>query len=391
MAKRDYYEILGLSKGATEAEIKKAYRSKAKQYHPDLNPGNDAAEASFKEVNEAYQVLSNEQARAQYDQFGHDGPTAQGFGGSGFSGFGEGGMGDIFDMFFGGNNGFGGNSKRRRGPVRGADVRYDLDISFDEAAFGTKKEIEVIRTENCPECKGTGAKKPSDVSTCPVCNGAGEVSQAQNTAFGRFVNVKACDRCNGEGSIISELCSKCHGKKRIRRVRKISVTIPPGIDNDQAITLRGEGESGDKGGPSGDLYVYISVRPHKIFKRKGYDLHCDIPITFGQATLGAEIEVPSLEGRVKYNVPEGTQTGTVFRLRNQGIQHLRNNTRGDLYVKVNIDVPKRLTEKQKELLRQFDELTGDTDQRKTFFDKMKDVFGNKGTFIQKRLIRSIEV
>jgi molecular chaperone DnaJ len=374
LAKRDYYEVLGLSKGASDDEIKKAYRQLAKKYHPDLNPGNAEAEAAFKEVNEAYQVLSNPETRAQYDQFGHEGPTGQGFGGFDFSGFGEGGFGDIFDMFFGGS-GFGGSRRSRKGPVRGSDVRYDLDISFEDAAFGTKKEIEVVRMENCPECKGTGAKKPGDVTTCPVCNGTGEVSQAQNTAFGRFVNVRACDRCGGEGTIISDPCPKCRGRKQIRRVRKISVTIPAGIDNDQAITLRGEGEMGDRGGPAGDLYVYISVRSHKLFKRKGYDLHCDIPISFGQAALGAEIEVPTLGGKVKYAVPEGTQTGTVFRLRNQGIQHLRNNTRGDLYVKVNIEVPKRLTAKQKELLQQFDELTGETDQRKSFFDKMKDVFG----------------
>lgn len=375
MAKRDYYEVLGLSKGASDEEIKKAYRQKAKQYHPDLNPGNAEAEAAFKEVNEAYQVLSNPQTRAQYDQFGHEGPAGQGFGGFDFSGgFGDGGLGDIFDMFFGGS-GFGGSTRRRKGPSRGSDIRVDLDITFEEAAFGTKKEIEVSRLENCPECKGTGGKKPGDVKTCPVCHGTGEISQAQNTAFGRFVNVKACDNCNGEGTVISDPCPKCRGRKKVRRVRKISVTIPAGIDNDQAITLRGEGELGEKGGPSGDLYVYISVRPHKLFKRKGYDLYCDIPITFGQAALGADIEVPTLGGKVKYTVPEGTQTGTVFRLRNQGIQHLRNNSRGDLYVTVNIDVPKKLSEKQKELLKQFDELTGDTEQRKSFIDKMKEVFG----------------
>lgn len=375
MAKRDYYEVLGLNKGASEDEIKKAYRKMAKKYHPDLNPGDEKAEAVFKEVNEAYQVLSNPETRAQYDQFGHDGPTGQGFGGFDFSGFGDGGFGDIFDMFFGGG-GFGGTSRRRsRGPVRGSDVRYDLDISFEEAAFGTKKEIEVVRMENCTECKGTGAKKPDDVTTCPVCNGSGEVSHAQNTAFGRFVNVRTCDRCNGEGTIVSDPCPKCRGRKRVRRVRKISVTIPAGIDNGQAITLRGEGEIGERGGPAGDLYVYITVRPHKLFKRNGYDLHCDVPITFGQAALGAEVEVPTLEGKVKYSIPEGTQTGTVFRLRNQGIQHLRNNTRGDLYVKVNIEVPKRLSERQRELLREFDELTGETEQRKSFFEKMKDAFG----------------
>jgi len=370
LAKRDYYEVLGLSKGASEEEIKKAYRQLAKKYHPDLNPGDKEAEARFKEINEAYQVLSNPETRAQYDQFGHAGPTGHGFEGFDFGS----GLDDIFDMFFGG---FGGTrSRRSKGPVRGSDLRYDLTITFEEAAFGTKKEIEVVRMESCTECKGTGAKKPGDVTTCPVCKGTGEIQQAQNTAFGRFVNVRTCDRCGGEGTIISDPCPKCHGRKKIRRLRKISVTIPAGIDNGQAITLRGEGEPGERGGSPGDLYVYITVRPHKLFQRKGYDLHCDIPITFAQAALGAEIEVPTLSGRVKYVIPEGTQTGTVFRMRNQGIQHLRSNTRGDLYVRINIEVPKRLNEKQKEILRQFDEMTRDSnDQRKSFFEKMRDVFG----------------
>ncbi|MDD2503511.1 MAG: molecular chaperone DnaJ [Clostridia bacterium] len=376
MAKRDYYEVLGLKKDASEDDMKKAYRKLAKKYHPDLNPGDKDAETSFKEINEAYQVLSNPETRAQYDQFGHDGPTGQGFGGFDFSGFGEGGFGDIFDMFFGGS-GFGGSSRRtnRRRPARGSDLQYNLDISFEEAAFGTKKEIEVVRMEDCPECKGSGAKKPGDSKTCPTCNGSGEVQQAQNTAFGRFINVQTCSRCNGEGTIISNPCPKCHGRKKNRRVRKISVTIPAGIDNNQAITLRGEGQAGELGGPSGDLYVSISVRPHKLFVRKGYDLYCDVPITFGQAALGSELEVPTLGGKVKYSIPQGTQTGTVFRLRNQGIQRLRENTLGDLYVTVNIEVPRKLNDKQKELIQQFDQLIGDSDQKKSFFDKMKDVFG----------------
>ncbi len=372
MAKRDYYEILGLEKGASDDEIKKAYRKLAKKYHPDLNQGDKKAEENFKEINEAYQVLSNPETRAQYDQFGHDGPTGQGFGGFDFGGFD--GFGDIFDMFFGGS-GFGGGRRTRRGPTRGADIQYNLTITFEEAAFGTKKDIEVVRMENCPQCKGTGAKNPSDETTCPTCNGSGEVSRTQNTAFGRFVNVTACERCHGEGTIISDPCSKCHGRKKIRRERTISVTIPAGIDNHQAITLRGEGQTGEKGGPAGDLYVNIIVKPHKLFERRGYDLHCDIPITFGQAALGAELEVPTLEGKVKYTIPEGTQTGTVFRLRNQGIQHLRGNSRGDLFVKVNIRVPKRLNEKQKELLKQFEEITEETEQKKSFFGKMKDAFG----------------
>ncbi|MGI6189020.1 MAG: molecular chaperone DnaJ [Clostridiales bacterium] len=373
LAKRDYYEVLGIERNASDDEIKRAYRRLAKKYHPDLNPGDAEAEAKFKEINEAYNVLINPETRAQYDRFGHEGPTGQGFGGFDF-----GGIDDIFDMFFGGT-GFGTGSRyRRNAPVRGADIRYDLDISFEEAAFGTKKEIEVVRMEPCSECEGTGAKDGTQPVTCTVCNGTGEVSYAQNTAFGRFVNVRTCDRCNGEGTIIEEPCRRCHGRKKVRRARKISINVPAGIDNGQAITLRGEGETGERGGPPGDLYVYITVRPHKIFKRQGYDIYCDIPITFGQAALGAELQVPTLEGKIKYRIPEGTQTGTVFRLRNRGISHLRSNTRGDLYVKVNIEVPKRLNEKQRELIRQFEEITQDlqyNDERKSFFEKMKDAFG----------------
>ncbi|NLO82896.1 MAG: molecular chaperone DnaJ [Clostridiales bacterium] len=373
MAKRDYYEVLGIDRNASEDEIKRAYRRLAKKYHPDLNPGDAEAEAKFKEINEAYNVLINPETRAQYDRYGHEGPTGQGFGGFDFSG-----IDDIFDMFFGGA-GFGTGSRyRRNAPVRGADIRYDLDISFEEAAFGTKKEIEVVRMEPCPDCEGTGAKSGTQPVTCPVCNGEGEISYSQNTAFGRFVNVRTCDRCNGEGTIIEEPCRRCHGRKKVRRARRISINIPAGIDNGQAITLRGEGEPGERGGSPGDLYVYVSVRPHKIFKRRGYDIYCDIPITFGQAALGAELQIPTLEGNVKYSIPEGTQTGTVFRLRNKGIPHLRSNQRGDLYVKVNIQVPKRLNEKQKELIRQFEEATKDLqygDEKKSFFDKMKDAFG----------------
>lgn len=376
MAKRDYYEVLGVDRNATEDELKRAYRKLARQYHPDVNKDDPQAEEKFKEINEAYGVLSDPKTRAQYDQFGHEGPTGQGFDGFDFGGFG-GGFGDIFDMFFGGS-GFGGSSSRRRGPTRGSDMRYDLTITFEEAAFGTTKAIEITRNESCDECGGSGAAKGTQPETCSQCNGTGEVSYSQNTAFGRFVNVKVCDRCGGEGTTISRPCSKCNGRKKVRKIKKISLNIPAGIDNGQAITLRGEGEMGDRGGPSGDLYVYITVRPHSLFVRKGYDLHCDVPITFPQAALGAEIEVPTLEGKVKYKIPEGTQTGTVFRLRNQGIQRLRSTSRGDLYVKVNIDVPKKLNEKQKQLLRQFE---SDTDgreyheQRRTFVDKMKDVFG----------------
>lgn len=377
MAKKDYYESLKLNRDATEEDIKKSYRNLAKQYHPDLNPSDPKAEAKFKEINEAYETLSNPERKAQYDRFGHQDPSQGGSGGFDFGGFGQGGVGDIFDMFFGGS--FGGSSSRgRNAPMRGADFRYDLDITFEEAAFGCKREIEITKTENCSECDGTGAKRGTQPKTCSVCGGKGEVSYSQNTAFGRFVNVRACETCKGEGKIIAEPCERCRGKKKVRKLKKISITIPPGIDNGQAITLRGEGEPGERGGPSGDLYVYISVKPHKLFERKGYDIHCDVPVTFVQATLGANIEVPTLEGRIRYPMPEGTQPGTVFRIKNKGIQHLRDTVRGDQFVRVNIEVPKHLNTKQKEALLQFDEMTSGKDhheQNKSFFDKMKDAFG----------------
>ena len=377
MAKKDYYESLKLNHDATEEDIKKSYRNLAKQYHPDLNPEDPKAEAKFKEINEAYEILSNPERKAQYDRFGHQDPSQGGFGGFDFGGFGQGGVGDIFDMFFGG--GVGGSAARNRNaPLRGADLRYNLDITFEEAAYGCKREIEVNRTENCSECDGTGAKRGTQPKTCTACGGKGEVSYSQNTAFGRFVNVRACDACKGEGKITAEPCERCRGKKKVRKIRKISVTIPPGIDNGQAITLRGEGEPGERGGPGGDLYVYITVKPHKLFERKGYDIHCDVPITFVQAALGADIEVPTLEGRIRYQMPEGTQPGTVFRIKNRGIQHLRDTARGDQFVRVNLEVPKHLNAKQKEILQQFDEMTSGKDhheQSKSFINKMKDAFG----------------
>lgn len=370
MDKRDYYEVLGVDKNATDTDIKKAYRQMAKKYHPDVNQEDKTAEARFKEANEAYEILSDSQKRAQYDQFGHEGASGQGFGG-----FGEGGFGDIFDMFFG-NTGAGGSSRRRNGPEKGADLRYDLEITFEDAAFGIKKDIDVIRNEKCDVCDGSGAKSGTQPITCSVCHGTGQVQIKQNTAFGQFVNVKICDTCRGEGKIIVNPCSNCHGKGRIKRARKINLNIPAGIDDNQAITLRGEGEPGTRGGPSGDLYVYISIKPHKLFKRQGYDIYCDIPIAYSQAALGGDIEVPTIEGKVKYNIPEGTQTETVFRLRGKGIKNLRSTNHGDQYVKISVEVPKRLNEKQKELLKHFeDSLTGKEyrEDRKSFLNKVKDV------------------
>lgn len=377
-SKRDYYEVLGVGRGASDVDIKKAYRKLAKQYHPDVNPGDKSAEAKFKEVNEAYEVLSDPQKKSRYDQFGHAGVDPNSFGGAG-AGFGDfdfGGIGDIFESFFGGG-GFGRSSRSRSGPQKGADLKYSMEISFEEAAFGTEKEITVNRHETCTSCKGTGAKEGTNPTTCKHCGGTGQVQYKQSTPFGQFVNVKTCDICRGEGKIIVDPCTTCNGKGKVRKTVKRMVSVPAGIDDGQTLSLRGEGDPGVKGGPNGDLYITINVRPHAIFKRQGNDVVCEMPITFTQAALGAELEVPTLDGRVKYNIQEGTQTGTIFRLRGKGIPYLRGNGRGDQYVKVEIDVPKKLNEKQKELLREFAEISGDDacEKRKSFFDKMKDALG----------------
>lgn len=380
-SKRDYYEVLGVDKGASDADIKKAYRKLAKQYHPDVNPGNKEAEARFKEANEAYEVLSDSQKRDQYDQFGHAGMDPNsgfgGFGGGG-AGFDFGGIGDIFETFFGGSGGnFGRSGRSRTGPQKGADIKYAMEIGFEEAAFGVERELTVHRMEACATCSGTGAKPGTSPTTCTQCNGTGQIQYKQSTPFGQFVNIKTCDACHGEGKIISNPCTACNGKGKVKKSVKIKINIPSGIDDGQTISLRGEGEPGSRGGPAGDLFVTIRVRAHTLFKRQGNDVVCDIPITFVQAALGAELEVPTLDGKVKYNIPEGTQTGSVFRLKGKGIPYLRGNGRGDQYVKVEIDVPKKLNEKQKALLREFADISGDDvhEQRKGFFDKMKDALG----------------
>lgn len=376
MAKRDYYEVLGVSKTASDDELKKAYRTLAKKYHPDLNGGDKECEEKFKEVNEAYEVLSDPQKRARYDQFGHEDPRTGGAGGYGdFTGGFGGGFDDIFSAFFGG--GFGG-AQRARGPERGNDLRYDLTITFEEAAFGCEKEITVTREENCEECGGTGAKKGTSPTTCPTCKGTGQVQSFINTPIGRVSNVRVCDACHGSGKIIKDPCPKCNGRGRVRRNRKISIKIPAGIDNGMQIPLRRQGEPGLRGGENGDLYIFVTVRPHKLFTRENYDLYCDVTVSFTQAALGGEIDVPTLNGMTKYSLPEGTQPGAVVRLRGQGIQNLRGAGKGDLYIKINVEIPRRLTEKQKELLRQFDEsVTGkEYEGKKSFFDRVKDAFSN---------------
>jgi len=381
--KRDYYEVLGVSKSASEEEIKKAYRQLAKKYHPDMNQGDKSAEAKFKELNEAYEVLSDKEKKARYDQFGHAGVDPNGFGGAG--GFGGGGFeggfgdfGDIFDMFFGGSGGgFGGGGARRKsGPQKGADLKYELEIEFEEAAFGVRKDIQVTRNESCSECKGTGAKAGSKVETCKTCGGSGEVRFTQSTVFGRVVNVKPCDECHGEGKIIKEPCPQCMGRGNIRKTRKITIDIPAGVDNGSVMPLRGEGEPGSKGGPNGDLYIYMRVKPHKLFKREGINIYSEMPITFTQAALGDELDVPTLEGNVKFTIPEGTQTGTTFRVKSKGIPSLKNKMKGDLYFTVKVVVPRKLSEEQKSLLRKYAEISGNNaeEQGKSFFDKVKDAF-----------------
>lgn len=372
MAKRDYYEALGVSREASADEIKKAYRKLARQYHPDANPDKkEEAEEKFKEIAEAYEVLSDPEKRANYDRFGHAGVNGQGFGGfEGFSGTDFGGLGDIFDMFFGG----GGRS--RRGPEKGPDLKVELEVSFEEAAFGLEKDIRVPRTEACGTCGGSGAAPGTKARTCSACNGTGQIQYAQNTPFGRIVQSRTCDRCRGAGKVIEKPCPTCHGSGQVKRTKTINVRVPAGVDNGTRLRVSGEGEAGLRGGPRGDLYVYIYVRPHKFFRRDGNDVVVEMPLSFAQAALGDEIEVDTLDGKAAVKIPEGTQNGTVFRLRGKGIPDLHGYGRGDQLVRVKVVTPTRLTDKQKELLREFarigKENPAGTDRG--FFGKVKDAF-----------------
>jgi molecular chaperone DnaJ len=361
--KRDYYEVLGVSKTATEDEIKSAFRKKAKECHPDLHPGDKKAEAQFKELNEAAEVLVDPEKRAKYDQFGHAAfdPSMGGqdpFAGGGFGGFGD--LGDILGQMFGGGFGGGFGGQTRNGPIPGDDLRYSMTITFEEAAFGAEKEITIPREEACSTCGGTGAKPGTQPETCKTCNGTGQVRTQQNTILGSFTSTRPCATCRGTGKVIKEPCSECHGSGRVRKNVKKKVKIPAGIDNGQTLCLRGLGNAGHRGGPNGDLYVTISVRNHKQFTRKGFDLYLNIPISYTMAALGGSITVPTLKESVKYNVPAGTQTGSTFRLRDQGIKHLNANGKGDLLVTVNVEVPKRLTDEQKSLLEKFAATLGET-------------------------------
>ncbi len=379
MAKRDYYEVLGVEKGASEDELKKAFRRKAKEFHPDLNKDNPEAEGKFKEVNEAYEVLSDPEKRSRYDQFGHAGvdPSAGGAGGAGgfggFGGFGGIDMEDIFGSIFGG--GFGGGRARQNRPEKGRTIQQSVTITFEEAAFGTEKTIRVIRMENCDECGGNGAKKGTQPETCPTCRGTGQVRMS----MGFMSTARTCDTCRGTGKIIKEPCSKCQGYGQVRRDRTIDVKIPAGIADGQAISIRGEGDHGKRGGPAGDIILEIHVKEHPLFQRRGDDVICHMPITFAEAALGAEMEVPTLDGNVRYTVPEGTQTGSVFRLREKGVPHINGRGRGDQLVYVQIEVPKNLSAPQKELLKQFADATGmkNYKNKQKFADKIRNYLGGE--------------
>lgn len=378
--KRDYYEVLGVQKGCSEDELKKAYRRTAKKYHPDLNPGDKEAEAKFKEASEAYEVLSDPQKRQRYDQFGHAGVDPS-YGAGGSSGFGAGGfdfgdLGDIFGDLFGSFGGGGFRSTRNpTGPAKGKDTYSNLSIEFMEAAHGCRKSVGVTRMETCADCGGTGCEPGSSPTTCPDCGGTGQVRVSQRTAFGVIQTQRACTRCGGKGKIIDKPCPTCRGEGRVRRSKTIEVNIPAGIDDGQTFVIRSQGDNGLNGGPSGDLNVTVQVKPDPLFQRDGYDVWCDIPVTYCQAALGAELTVPTIDGKVKYNIHEGTQPGTTFRLRGKGIPYVNGRGRGDQYARVNVEVPKNLSAKQKELLLEFERQVGEEshyEKRKGFFDRLKD-------------------
>ena len=374
--KRDYYEVLGVQKGASADEIKKAYRKITKANHPDLHPGDKECEERFKEANEAYEILSDEEKRKKYDQFGHAAfdPNAGFNGGGGFGGFGD--FGDIFgDIFsgFGGFGGFGGQRSNPNAPRKGESLRATVNISFEEAAFGCKKEVTVLRVESCADCGGSGCAEGTTPEICPECGGSGQVRVSQRTPFGMVQSTTACPHCNGSGKIIHQPCKTCKGKGAVRRQQKIEVNIPAGIDDGQTISKTGAGNAGINGGPAGDLLVSVIVRPHARFERDGTSVLLEQEISYAQAVLGAEIEVPTIDGKVKLSIPEGTQPGAVFRLKGKGIPYLRGSGRGDQFISIAVKVPKNLTSSQKELLRQFAASMGDLDGEagRTIFGKKK--------------------
>ena len=374
--KRDYYEVLGVSRGASEDEIKKAYKKMARKYHPDLNPGDKTAEEKFKEVNEAYEVLSDADKKARYDQYGHAGVDpnfgAGGFGG-GFDGsFDFGDLGDIFGSFFGG--GFGGGRRTNpNAPQRGESIRMSIAISFEEAAFGCEKAVTVERYETCDTCHGNGCAPGTSPEVCPDCHGTGTVQVRRQTPMGVFATSSPCPKCGGKGRIIHQPCKDCRGSGMVRKKKTIQASIPAGIDNGQTISIRGQGNAGKNGGPAGDLLITITVRPHELFRREGTSVLCEAPITFTQAVLGAELEIPTIDGKVKYTLPEGTQSGTTFRLKGKGIPSINGRGRGDQYVTVYIETTKNLNKEQKEALKKFAETMGESnyEEQKKFFKKFK--------------------
>lgn len=369
--KRDYYDVLGVPRDATEEEIRRAFRKLAFQYHPDRNKEN-GAEEKFKEINEAYQVLSDQVKRANYDRFGHLNVEGLGRGFEGFSDFG--GLGDIFETFFGGAT-----TKTRQRSQQGADLYGSLTLSFEEAVFGCEKEIEVLRTENCSLCQGTGSKLGSQFAQCPHCNGMGQVRRVQQSFFGRFVNITACEYCHGEGKVITQPCSQCRGVGRERRRRKIMIKIPAGVEEGSQIRLSGEGDVGVGGGPPGNLYIALSVQKHKLFQREGDDILYELPINFAQAALGAEIEVPALEGKASIKIPPGTQTGKTFRLKERGVPHLRESGRGDQLVRIRVVTPRSLNEQQRKLFQELAKSLGKaeigSEEGEGFFERVKNAFG----------------
>ena len=372
--KRDYYEVLGIQKGASEDEIKKAYKKLARKYHPDMNPGDKEAEEKFKEVNEANEVLSDPEKKARYDQFGFAGVDPNygaGAGGGAYGGgFDFGDLGDIFGSFFGG--GFGGGQRRNpSAPQRGESIRASVSVSFTEAAFGCEKSVTLERSEQCPTCKGNGCAPGTTPEICPDCHGTGTVQTRRQTPMGVFASNGPCRKCGGTGRLIHQPCPDCRGTGAVRKRKTIKVNIPAGIDHGQTISLRGQGNAGRNGGPAGDLLITVMVQPHELFRRDGVDVFCEAPITFAQAVLGAELEIPTIDGKVKYSIPEGTQTGTVFRLKGKGIPVLNGRGRGDQYVTVTIETPRNLNKEQKEALRRFSETLGESnyEKRKSFFKK----------------------
>ena len=372
--KRDYYEVLGIQKGASEDEIKKAYKKLARKYHPDMNPGDKEAEERFKEVNEANEVLSDPEKKARYDQFGFAGVDPNygaGAGGGAYGGgFDFGDLGDIFGSFFGG--GFGGGQRRNpNAPQRGESIRASVSVSFTEAAFGCEKSVTLERSEQCPTCRGNGCAPGTTPEICPDCHGTGTVQTRRQTPMGVFASNGPCRKCGGTGRLIHQPCPDCRGTGAVRKRKTIKVNIPAGIDHGQTISLRGQGNAGRNGGPAGDLLITVMVQPHELFRRDGVDVFCEAPITFAQAVLGAELEIPTIDGKVKYSIPEGTQTGTVFRLKGKGIPVLNGRGRGDQYVTVTIETPRNLNKEQKEALRRFSETLGESnyEKRKSFFKK----------------------